>query len=190
MPSPVPTARHGHPHTTASFWLTSYTMRTPGVLPSDNSTAHLDHDNVPQPDLFLRIPEAAGGATRLDERGHLHGPPELIVEIASSSASVDLHDKFHAYRRNGVREYIVWRTRERAVSYFILDAGEYVPLPPDENGLYQSAAFPGLWLDAAAVLEHDLARVADAVDRGCGTPDHAAFAEAVVFNQTAQPPAA
>jgi Uma2 family endonuclease len=38
----------------------------------------------------------------------LEGAPELIVEIAASTASYDLHDKLRAYRRNGVREYLVW----------------------------------------------------------------------------------
>ncbi len=39
------------------------------------------------------------------------GAPELVVEVAASSASYDLHSTFHVYvyRRNGVREYVVWR---------------------------------------------------------------------------------
>ncbi len=37
------------------------------------------------------------------------GAPELVVEVASSRASYDLHSTFHVYRRNGVREYVVWR---------------------------------------------------------------------------------
>lgn len=32
---------------------------------------------------------------------------ELIVEIAASSAAYDLYDKKRAYRRNGVKEYLV-----------------------------------------------------------------------------------
>jgi Uma2 family endonuclease len=38
---------------------------------------------------------------------NVEGAPELIVEIAASSASYDLHDKLRVYRRNGVQEYIV-----------------------------------------------------------------------------------
>lgn len=29
---------------------------------------------------------------------------ELIVEVAASTVSYDLHEKFNAYRRNGVKE--------------------------------------------------------------------------------------
>jgi Uma2 family endonuclease len=36
----------------------------------------------------------------LDHRGYLHGAPEFVCEIAASSASVDLHQKLRAYRRN------------------------------------------------------------------------------------------
>ncbi|WP_245555388.1 Uma2 family endonuclease [Baaleninema simplex] len=35
-----------------------------------------------------------------------------IVEIAVSSASYDLHDKFQVYRRNGVLKYLVWRVED------------------------------------------------------------------------------
>ena len=45
----------------------------------------------------------------ISEDDYIEGPPELVVEIAGSSASYDLHDKLHAYRRNMIQEYIVWR---------------------------------------------------------------------------------
>jgi Uma2 family endonuclease len=35
--------------------------------------------------------------------------------IAASTVSIDLHDKKEAYRRNGVQEYIVWRTLQREI---------------------------------------------------------------------------
>ena len=41
--------------------------------------------------LFIR-PEY-GGQTRFDEEGWLVGTPDLIVEVASSSESYDLHEK-------------------------------------------------------------------------------------------------
>ena len=41
---------------------------------------------------------------------YVAGAPELIAEIAVSSVSYDLHDKLRAYHRNGVREYLVWRS--------------------------------------------------------------------------------
>jgi len=42
----------------------------------------------------------------------VEGAPELIAEIAASSATYDLGDKKNAYRRNGVQEYIVWQIFE------------------------------------------------------------------------------
>ena len=42
---------------------------------------------------------------------YIEGAPELIGEIAASRAACDLHDKLHIYRRNGVREYLVGRSR-------------------------------------------------------------------------------
>ena len=46
--------------------------------------------------------------------------PEFVCEIAASSASVDLHQKLRAYRRNGIGEYIVWLTLEQKVRWFDL----------------------------------------------------------------------
>ena len=71
----------------------------------------LDEDNEPQPDVLLRIEPDAGGQSRVSGDDYIEGAPELVVEIVASSTSVDLHDKLRAYRRNGVREYVVWRTQ-------------------------------------------------------------------------------
>ncbi len=37
---------------------------------------------------------------------------ELIVEIAASTVSLDLHQKLNVYRRNQVQEYLVWRVED------------------------------------------------------------------------------
>ena len=57
-----------------------------------------------QPDALLRRLPEHGGQTRVNEAGYLADPPELIVEVAASSASIDLRDKRRAYCRNAVRE--------------------------------------------------------------------------------------
>ena len=43
------------------------------------------------------------------------GAPDLIVEIAASSASYDLHGKKDVDERHGVQEYIVWRTLDQKI---------------------------------------------------------------------------
>ena len=68
-----------------------------------------------------------------------------------------MHDKLRVYRRNGVREYVVWRTHEQRIDWFELADGEYRPLPPDDEGVIHSRVFPGLRLDAGALLNGDLA---------------------------------
>lgn len=56
-------------------------------------------------------------ARRGDDR-FLHGPPELIVEIAATSASYDLRSRFNACRCNGMYEYVAWRTCDGAMEWF------------------------------------------------------------------------
>ena len=46
--------------------------------------------------LLRRLPEHCG-LSRVNEAGYLADPPELIVEVAASFASIDLRDKRRAY---------------------------------------------------------------------------------------------
>jgi Uma2 family endonuclease len=104
---------HGEPHGLVMTWLGFFCAATPGVRFADNTTVRLDLDNEPQPDALLRIEPEAGGRAQVDPDGYLDGPPELVVEVAASSASIDRHEKLRAYRRNGVQEYIIWQVLNR-----------------------------------------------------------------------------
>ena len=113
MPSPVRVLRHGQPHALLIGWLANYRLATPGIIIADNASARLDLDNEPQPDAILVLEPTMGGQARLAPDDYIEGAPELVAEVASSSVSYDLDVKFKVYRRNGVREYIVWRVLDR-----------------------------------------------------------------------------
>ncbi len=174
MPSPVRNT-HSESHGQIMLWLGTYQAFTPGVRLGDNATVRLDADNEVQPDALLRTDSALGGTSRISDDDYIEGAPELIVEIAASSASYDLHDKKKVYRRNGVQEYIVWRVYDEALDLFHLQAGEYHRLEPDEDGVIRSRVFPGLHLDIKALLAGDLATVLAVVRAGAETEAHAAF---------------
>jgi Uma2 family endonuclease len=177
MPSPVRYKSHGKPHSDIHGWLFSYSVATPGVELADNATLRLDADNDPQPDLILRIDEAHGGKSFISEDDYLEGSPELIVEIASSSASYDLHEKFNVYRRNGVQEYLVWRVHDRQIDWFSLQEGKYARLAPDDQGITESRVFPGLRLNMAAMLAGDLTKVLANLQEGIGSETHLSLAQ-------------
>ena len=174
MPSPVSHQDHGRPHIMLATWLGSYWYATPGTDAGDNSTIRLDWENEPQPDAMLRILPQCGGQSA-DEEPYIGGPPELVVEIAASSVSYDLHDKLRVYQRNGVREYLVWRVWDSAIDWFVLREGRFEPLPLTAAGHYQSGAFPGLWLDPAALIRGDFAQVTAVLQQGLASPEHSAF---------------
>src|SRR5688572_12204323 len=154
MGSPVRHLQHGRPDRVLSGWLTFYEDATSGLDSSTNATLLLDFDNEAQPDLLLRLPEQAGGRSRITSDGYLEGPPELVIEVAASSVSYDLHQKLDAYRRNGVLEYLVHRVEDGEVDWFVLERGAYVRQQAD-GGILRSRAFPGLWLDVPALLRAD-----------------------------------
>jgi Uma2 family endonuclease len=134
----------------------------------------LDLENEPQPDGFLRILPEYGGQSR-DRGDYVEGAPELIAEVAASSASYDLHDKLRAYRRNEVREYVVWRVWDEAFDWFVPREGRYERLAPAAAGVYRSEVFPGLWLDTAALMAGRLDQAIQVAQQGLASPEHAGF---------------
>ena len=129
MASPVRTDQHGDPDFLMQTWCGAYAARTNGIRGSSNATIRLGPDDVPQPDISLRLLPEYGGRSQVDPEGYLRGAPELVVEIAASSASIDAREKLRQYRRAGVREYIVWRTEDEALDWWHLVDDDYVPLP-------------------------------------------------------------
>ncbi len=94
MPSPVRRKSHGEPDNILGGLLYVYSAATPGVRIANNATVRLDKNNEPQPDADLRIEEAYGGQATVSQDDYLEGAPELVVEIAASTAAHDLHDDY------------------------------------------------------------------------------------------------
>ncbi len=181
MPSPVK-IEHSRKHGQIILWIGAYQIATPGTDFGDNATIHLEADNVLQPDAFLRLETASGGASRISDDDFVEGPPELIAEIAASSASYDLYDKKDVYRRNGVQEYVVWRVYDKALDWFYLEDGDYHRLAPDaapdgDVRILRSRVFPGLHLAVDALLGSDMATVLATLKQGVESEAHATFVD-------------
>jgi Uma2 family endonuclease len=136
-----------------------YAWRTPGVEFLPHATVILDPDNTFQADALLRLLPDRGGRTRVNEAGYLVGPPELVVEVAGSSASIDLRDKLRVYRRTGVIEYRIWRLAEAPFDWLYLEGDDYRPQAPDGQGLLQSRTVAGLCLPLEPLLKLDSQQV-------------------------------
>jgi Uma2 family endonuclease len=175
MPPPVSDEDHGSPHFDLTGWLAMYRFATPGIMGGNNSTLRLDPRNRPQPDAFLRIVPECGGRARRDLDGYLVAAPDLICEVAASSASYDLGVKLDLYRRIEVREYVAWRVYDVSVDWRVLRNGVYEPITPGSDGILRSEVFPGLWLDAAALIAGDVAALLRTTQQGLASPEHAAF---------------
>ncbi len=154
--SPLRFTSHAEPHGRIIGWLITYQSMMTDLKVGIEPTVRLDDDNEPQPDAVLfRL----GGSAQVDMDGYITGAPELIVEIAASTVSYDLHAKKRTYKRNGVKEYIVWRTLDQAIDWFVLENGEYKNLAPDAAGIIHSLEFEGLKLNVSAILNGDMSTV-------------------------------
>jgi Uma2 family endonuclease len=175
VPSPVRQRFHGRQHSHLLNWLGHYEAGTPGLESGDNSTVCLDLGGIPQPDCVFFIQPEHGGHVKINEEGYIAGAPDLVAEVAASNVSYDLHDKLNSYCRDGVREYVVVRVLDQQIDWFVLHEGRYEKISSGEDGFLRSTVFPGLWLDASALLRGDRARVLAVVQQGLNSPEHADF---------------
>jgi Uma2 family endonuclease len=183
LASPVRFRSHGQPHGQLMTWLGIYQVSALGVELGDNATVRLDLDNEPQPDAMLLIDEKFGGQARISEDDYIEGAPELVVEVAASSASIDLHDKKKAYRRNGVQEYIVWQVLDNKLDWFSLHNGEYILLEADADGVIKSQVFPGLWLAVTEFLAGNMTKVLAVLQQGLNSTEHTNFVQKFEKNE-------
>jgi Uma2 family endonuclease len=174
MPSPV-SLDHGEPDGRLITWLGYYQIYTPGTQMLPNTTTVLDiGENCPQPDSSLRIVPEYGGQSRTSPKRYVAGAPEWVGEVSLTTTGYDLHEKLVAYRRNGIKEYVVWRVADGAIDWFVL-RGDVFRKMQHRDGVFKSKVFPGLWLDAAAMLQGDMAKVLKILDNGLGSEEHRRF---------------
>jgi Uma2 family endonuclease len=182
---PVSAGSHGTPHSRLTTVLQLYAADTPGVEIAVDSTIRVDLENEPQPDVMLYIERESGGSVRLVDGGYVEGTPEFVAEISASSTSYDLHQKLELYRRAGVREYVVWRTRDRAFDVFVLTAGRFDRAAVDDAGVWRSSALPGLWLNLRALLRDEFSVARATVDSGLDSAAHRDFVALLASNRGA-----
>jgi Uma2 family endonuclease len=174
MGSPVRNHHHATPHGALVTLAGLYAFATRRVNMADNATVRLDAENEPQPDVLLRVIPKAGGRCLDTDDGYLEGPPELCIEVAGSSASIDVGKKKRAFQRNGVQEYLVWLTEDAACEWRELVEGVYQALPK-QDGVVRSRVFPGFWVDTEALLVGDFARAVAVLQEGIASTEHSDF---------------
>lgn len=172
MPSPL-TSDHGRKDFRIVGWLAAYIAATPGCDGGCQAT-WLMLQSAPQPDSYLWILPEYGGQSRIEGNYHI-GAPELAAEVCVSSEAYDLGVKKALYQRAGVREYVAILVQEEQIRWHRLVKGQYQLCRPTRQGVFRSRVFPGLWLDGPAVLQGNMARLLQTLQRGLESAGHAAF---------------
>jgi Uma2 family endonuclease len=155
-------------------WLSSYETATPGVEADGTTTVLLGDHSEPEPDASLVLITPGMSQTWIED-DYLAGAPELVLELGMTPAGIELHQLREDYQQAGVREYLVVVQRPAQVLWFVSRGGQFQELAPGSDGILRSEVFPGLWLDPAALLHLDGARVLEVLRQGLATPEHAAF---------------
>ncbi len=166
---------HAGPHATLVGWLYVYMDSTLGVRVYNDATNILNSESEPQPDAALLLDEDVDGRTRMDEKGYILGAPELVAEVAHSSASIDLGKKMEVYEREGASEYVVVLVREKRVRWFVRRDYGFEEQRPDVNGVLKSEFYPGLWLSEGSFFDAEPRPLMKILRKGLASPAHAAF---------------
>lgn len=166
---------HGEANATIVGLIGLYSINSLGTNFVIHPTLIFDGKNECQPDAVLRIDENCGGKSWINDDDYLEGSPELIVEISSSTASYDLHDKFEIYEKKGVQEYIVWRVLDHQIDWFSLKNGKYERLSTNKQGIIESKSFADLRLNLKAMLKDDLKRVLVDLHKGLQSKKYKEF---------------
>ena len=161
--SPLRAVQHGNPHALLALWLGFYAAQFDGLTVSDNATVILDADNDVQPDLCLYRQE---GRVRTNELGYLVGPPELIIEVAGSSADYDLHQKKDLYLQTGVVEYLVYKTPRQTIHWWSRQSNQWITVRPDADRVWDSRLFSGLALDEVGLQTDSGKRILRTLQKG------------------------
>ena len=109
--------------------------------------------NVLQPDLIYIKKE---NLSIFDSNGHIHGVPDLLIEIISaSSVSRDTVEKFKIYEKYGVSEYWIVFPEQKVIEVFVLKDGKYSLLCSTENseGIVTSIVLQDFKINVDEVFE-------------------------------------
>lgn len=180
---PRPAIGHAHPCMRITGWLGMYAANTPGVSGGSHVSNRLDDLNETQPDVVLFIDPECGGQIRLSEDDFLVGPPELVVEVSGSPLALLQGPKRRVFQKHGVKEYLIWRVRDQSIEWYILRNGQYELLTPDQNGVFRSEVFPGLWLHGGSLFEGNHTNVSHVLREGLASVKHRQFVEQLAFRQ-------
>ena len=117
-------------------------------------------DTIVQPDISVIC-----DPDKIIKKGCL-GAPDLIIEILSpATAKKDMHEKFHLYENNGVKEYWIVDPGNKYIRIFHLqnddkNTGSYddgILIPPadwrEENSIAASAVLDGFRIDTAELFK-------------------------------------
>jgi len=157
--SPTRGGVHGRQHAAVATWLGNYASLHRDLEAMVDTTVFLDPETEVQPDAMLFREPALPGGAHLRDDDSVEGAPQLVIEVAASSASYDLHDKLRTYERAGTPEYVVWRVLDGAIDWLRLRNGIYAQVEPGADGVIESSNFPGLRLHVASMLAGDMAAV-------------------------------
>ena len=138
-----PVSHTGHSVSQANLTtvLGVYAANTPGLTAGSEGSVRLGKQSMPQPDVFLMIDPKLGGQVKVDPDDFVRGVPELVAEVAATTASIDVNVKLETYRKAGVRQYIVWRTHDDEFDFFVNRGGKLCSRSLTKRTASSAAAF-------------------------------------------------
>ena len=146
----TPTRRHQAISGEMSVQLSSHLRGKRCKVYAGPISVRLEKDTVVVPDIIVVC-----DPNKLTKAG-VEGPPDLIIEILSSStARHDKLTKFALYKRTGVAEYWIVDPTDNTISAYRLSDGDYKANVYGNTGTATVNALPGFEMDLSLVFGED-----------------------------------
>lgn len=154
-----------------------YRLFTPGIFVCINATVQIDETTRVTPGLIAMVNNGKfKQCTPHYEDKAFHGPPNLIIDIASENNKAVYQKRRDCFEKNKVQEYILLReTDSIKIEWNRLVNGKYELVKADDDGLIKSKALPGLWIPVNALQIRDLWVVMATIERGITRKEHHDF---------------
>lgn len=149
--SPSPKNIHQEISHEFDFQLTSYVKKTKvGKVFTAPFDVVLDNQTVVEPDILFIKTENLGII-----KGHVHGVPDLIVEVVSpSSIFRDYYEKKNLYERFGVAEYwIINPANENITVFKLVDSVYTLHAEVSEEGSISSNLLPDFEVNLSDIFQ-------------------------------------
>jgi Uma2 family endonuclease len=150
-----------------------YRFFTPGWV-CVHTPVQLTPERRMYPDIVVVMDSMKTGRCRAAPDGFFTGSPDFIADIFPEDSLLDYAERREIYAGAGVTEYVAWQCGAPFLWNCLVE-GKYEEVSPDDDGLIESQALPGLWIPVRGPWAKDWNLTLACIANGVASKEHHRF---------------